>query len=302
MAATFRRLYAQRELALPPEAPQATLLARPELLRTIAAAAAAAAPLETAGPLLGRVQQSWDGERLVPLVSILGTVPPGPALNGRHESVSLGAGGDGERAASALRWWRSTTGLELVHLGDWHAHPAGDCELSPGDLKTARKLKVLSESPVWIAAVAVSSSEPWERVDAASPLVNYQRDLCVTAELCFHQVRAQTVEPLPVAFTGALPQLPPLPWHIGDPARFAAECRLLAGAGFRTEIEAARDGRIGLMLRLRREGGRATVVYTAPNHPQRAPELFDERGLRLALRREWSPNLFLVDTVKEVGR
>ena len=246
------------------------------------------------------MQQSWDGERLVPLVSILGTVPPGPALNGREASVSLGRDGDGERAASALRWLRSTSGLELVHLGDWHAHPAGYCELSSGDLKTARKLQAASESPVWIAAVAVSSCEPWEKVDASSRLIHFQHDLYVTAELRFYQVQARTFEPLPVTFSDSLPLLPPLPWHINDPARFAGECRLLAAAGFKTEIDAPRDGRAGLMLRLRREGGRAIVVYTAPNYPRKAPELSDERGRRLALRGEWSPNLFLVDVVKEL--
>jgi len=302
MAALLRRFYVPRELAPPPAPPRATVLARPELLSTIADVAAAAAPLETAGPLLGRVQQSWDGKKLAPLVSILGTVPPGPALYGRYASVSLGEGSDGERAASALRWLRETTGLELVHLGDWHAHPGGYCELSAGDLKTAQELQAMSESSVWIAAVAVSSCEPREEIDASSQPVHYQHDLYVTAELRFYQVRARTLEPLPVTFTSAIPLLPPLPWHVSDPVRFAGECRLLDAAGFKTEIEAPRDGRIGLMLRLRRDGGRAIVVYTAPNYPHKAPELFNERGLRLALRGEWSPNLFLVDVVKEGER
>jgi hypothetical protein len=114
MSAPLPRYGVTREpVPTTPVPPRATLLARPELLRTIADAAAVAAPRETGGPLIGRVQQSWDGEKLAPLVSIFGTVPPGPALDGRRGSVSLGAGNDGERAASALRWLRETSGLAI---------------------------------------------------------------------------------------------------------------------------------------------------------------------------------------------
>jgi hypothetical protein len=160
----------------------------------------------------------------------------------------------------------------------------------------------MSESPIWIAAIAVSSWEPREEIDTSHELVHYEHDLYVTAELRFWQVRGRTLEPLPVTFTEALPQLPPLPWHISDPARFAGECRLLAAAGFKIEIEAPRDGRAGLMLRLTREGGRAIEVYTGPNHPREAPELVGERGRWPVRRRDWSPDLFLVDVVRGLER
>ena len=283
-----------------PASPPATVLARPELVLTIAEIAAAAGELETGGPLLGRVQRSWNGRNLAPLVSILGTVPPGPLLDGRRASVALGRDSDGERAASALRWLRDTTELELVHVGDWHAHPSGYCEASEGDWKTARRLQDASAAEVWIVAVAVSRRELHRKIGVASGLVSFQEDVFGGAELRFHELRGGRLEVLEPTFSTAIPQLPPLPWHITNPARFACECRLLAAAGYRVSIEAPKSGPVGLKLRLEREDEPAFELFTGVGYPKKAPELYDGRGLRLALRRDWAPDLFLIDALKEV--
>ena len=147
------------ELAVPP----VTLVVRPEVLRSIAAFAGASPGRETGGPLIGSVQRSWDerGDRLI--VAVLATVPPGPALQAGAAHVGMGHGGDGERAASALRWWRAVTGIDLRHLGDWHKHDSGSPEPSAGDVATARRMRSQIDAPVWLMAVGVGNGGPWTR-------------------------------------------------------------------------------------------------------------------------------------------
>ncbi|MGH3033965.1 MAG: hypothetical protein ACRDON_05330, partial [Gaiellaceae bacterium] len=127
MKVPILRRRARPQLPLQRVAPvvPATVLVRPDVLRSIRLACGGAGDRETGGPLIGTVQRSWEpeGERLI--VAVLGTLSPGPGMRARSSSVALGALGDGERAASALRWWRSATRLDLVHIGDWHLHPSG---------------------------------------------------------------------------------------------------------------------------------------------------------------------------------
>src|SRR5919198_4615683 len=111
----------RRRRAEPARAPSiARVLLHRDVLRTVASAAAASDSCETAGPLFGLVQRSWNGRSFDRVACVLGTVSVG---RGGPSSVSLGQRGEGERAASALRWLRSVTGLDLIHLGDWHTHP-----------------------------------------------------------------------------------------------------------------------------------------------------------------------------------
>ena len=285
-----------------PRAAPATLLVRPELVRTIAVAAAGAGPLETGGPLFGTVHRSWTGSHLAPVVSVLGTVAPGPEVRGRLSSVSLGAGNDGQRAASALRWLRATTGLDLVHLGDWHAHPSGPCGPSGGDVKTAEAMRTESGAPVWLSTVAVSRRDWGEDVAAIKEAARYSRERLETAEVRFYQSLGRSLVPVQVQIEGgAIPRLPPLPWHVADPVRFAAECRLLDAAGFKTAIDASPNGQPGLALRVQRNSGRPLTIVTGLGYPLQAPELRDEQGRRIALRVPFSPDRFLVDLVREVS-
>lgn len=306
MALRLSRLVAQdtgvRRAATPAPAP-ATLAVRPEVVRAIAAATGAAGDRETGGPLFGTVQRSWNGAGFAPLVSVLGTVPPGLDVRGELSSVSLGAEDDGERAASALRWLRRATGLDLVHLGDWHAHPSGACEPSAGDVATAAAMRAESGAPVWLTAIAVGSSERSEDISTVKSTVRSQRTRVVTADVRFYQAVGRGLVPVVASVEeSVIPRLPALPWHLAAPVRFSAECRLLDAAGYRLALDGSANDRPGVCLRVQRDGSSPLTVVTDLSYPRTEPEVRDERGRRLALRRAWSPDRFLVDVVREVDR
>ena len=97
------------------------------------------------------------------------------------------------------------------------------------------------------------------------------------------------------------PKLPPLPWHITDPARFAAECRLLLANGFRPALQPVMPGaRPAVILRLERDGGDPLTVETGLRHPCEEPLVRDAGGRRIRLRSAWSPERFIVDLLREV--
>jgi len=297
--------FARPANASPPAAkpaPAVTLVARPELLRTIATCTAGSGRLETGGPLIGTVQRSWDGASTRLIVSILGTVPPGPAVRASYGSVAMGRGADGERAASALRWWRDVTGLELVHLGDWHKHPSGMPEPSGGDRMTAQKMRADSPAPVWLTAVAVCAMRRSQDFEAAGEFARFTRAWAQSGQVRFYQATdGKGLVRVPVRLEdGVIPQLPALPWHIVDPSRFAAECRLLHAAGFTVAIDAATPGgRPGISLRLLSDGARPVTVVTGSRYPHQPPVLCDERGDPMKLRSQWSRDHFLVDLVRK---
>jgi hypothetical protein len=253
----------------------ARVLMRPEVLRVIGDCAAGSSRAETGGPLVGTVQRSWEGEPPALIVSVLGTVPPGPAVRGDPSSVSLGVERDGERAVAALRWWRAVTGIELGHLGDWHVHPGGFPKPSRGDEMTACRMHAESPAPIWLAGIATGDSAP--RFYRATAL----------AGLAHVPVRVEHE---------AIPALPALPWNITDPPRFAAECRLLHASGYTTSIAAAGESP-DLTLQLRRDGGAPITVVTGPHYPQEPPSVLDGSGRRLVPRGRWSAEQFLVDIV-----
>ena len=127
------------------------------------------------------------------------------------------------------------------------------------------------------------------------------RERCETTEVRFFQAKEPGLLPVPVRVEAeAIPCLPPLPWHIADPARFAAECRLLDAAGFKTGIDTTAPGeRLGLRLRAQRDGGRPLTAVTGLRHPHDEPVLLDDRGRPVALAKRWTPTRFLVDLVRE---
>jgi hypothetical protein len=286
----------------PRPAPPATVLVRPEIFRTIAGATLAAGECETGGPLIGTVLRSWDGPRSRLLVSILGTVPPGPRVRRAPSSVALGRSADGERAASALRWWRSVTGLDLLHLGDWHRHPSGSPEPSGGDRATARRMRAASAAPVWLTAIAVSEHASKTEARAEGNAARFSRTWAGMGTVRFYrEVDGAGLVRVPIRVEGdAIPGLPALPWHIAAPARFAAECRLLDAAGLSLAIDASSGERPGLALRIDGDGAHPLTVVTGPRYPHEAPRAFDGRGRRVKPRAPWSPDRFLVDLVDEV--
>jgi hypothetical protein len=277
----------------------ATVLVRPEVIESVRLACSGAGDHETGGPLVGTVQRSSEpgGERLI--VGVLGTVSPGPGLRADPASVALGASADGERAASALRWWRKTTGLDLVHLGDWHLHPSGCSDPSGGDVFTAERMLRESAAPLWLTAIAARFEDRDEALETKAHVVRLSSEHRSTLELAFHREVGRThLARTPMRVDGtALPRLPALPWHVADPVRFAVECRLLDAEGFKTAISADGGGR--LELRLSRDG-RAVTVTTGSGYPQEAPKLADDRRWRVRAN-GWSPDRFLVDLVKDAA-
>jgi hypothetical protein len=294
----------RRRGAHPPRPAPATLLVHPDVLGTVASAVSSAGELETGGPLLGTVQRSWDKRPGPPrqIVSLLGTVPPGPALRASEAWVSMGPGADGERAASAIRWWRAVTGLDLLHLGDWHKHDSALPEPSAGDRETARRMAAETTGPLWLAAVAIGEHSEKREVDAEDNRVQIGRSATDSEQVRFY--RADVVAglmPIPVRIEGdAIPGLPTLPWHVADPGRFASECRLLAAAGFAVAIEPSDSGpRPGLLLRLRSHTRPGLTILTGPDHPVSPPVVRDASGRRMKPDGPWSAGRFLADLLTE---
>lgn len=288
-----------------PAPPRITLMVRPEVIRSIAAACAASSDDETGGPLIGTLQPSWDGDRARFIVAVLGTIDPGPDLSAGPASVGMGKLGDGERAASALRWWRGVTGLDLRHLGDWHKHPSGSPHPSGGDRETARRMCANNGASPWLTAIAVC-----ERDEAENLTPNLDGNARFTimgsnsGEIAFYRADGQTglARVATRVEADAIPRLPDLPWHVSDPARFAAECRLLEMAEFGVAIESAVSaGRPVLVIRLQPEHGSPITVITKPDYPFTAPEIVDRRGRSIPVR-GWGPARFLVDVALEVAR
>jgi hypothetical protein len=216
--------------------------------------------------------------------------------------VALGRSADGERAASAIRWWRQVTGIDLLHLGDWHKHHSGLPEPSGGDHETAVEMQAESASPVWLSAIAVGKGSETEKTGAEGNLASIAGTSAAAHHVRFYRAAGRAgLVPITVRVeTHALPRLPELPWHILDPARFAAECRLLQAAGFTPAI-AAEDSRRrpGLTLRLGRNGKPPLTVVTGPSYPHEPPVLRDGNGRRVRTRALWSSQRFLVDLVKK---
>jgi hypothetical protein len=278
----------------------------PNLLRTIARAVSSSGELETGGPLFGTLQRSWPDRPGPPnlIASLLATVPPGPALRADEGWVSLGRQADGERAASALRWWRAVTGIDLVHLGDWHKHHASMPEPSPGDRSTAARMAAATDSPLWLAAIAVGDHSQKEETEAKDNRAGIVRSTADCEQVRFYRaVTGLGLKPVTVLVAGdALPALPALPWHVAHPARFAAECRLLAAVGFGIAIEASDSlARPGLTLRLRSETRPGFTIVTGPGFPIEAPLARDAAGKRLKTSGTWSAARFLVDLLPEEG-
>jgi len=282
----------------------ATVLLRPEVLRTISVGVARAGDDETGGPLFGTVQRTWDGDRYCFVAALLGTLPPGPGVDGCPGSVGLGARGDGERAASALRWLRETTGLDLLHCGDWHRHPFGSPQPSGGDQRTAREMWELTASALWLTAIAVDDVASEQNAGAEGNAVTLSRRQRLEQEVRFYQeCGPRGLVPVRVRIDAETsPKLPPLPWYVLDPARFAAECRLLLAGCFRPALQPLLPGaRPAVILRLERDGGDPLTVETGLRHPYEEPLVRDARGHRIRLRTPWSPERFIVDLLREVA-
>src|SRR5450759_118424 len=190
-----------------------------------------------------------------------------------------GAGHDplGGRVRGGERDRRAAAGSRPAPVGR-HPIPMGRPEPSTGDRATARKMRALAATPVWIAGVAADTA-----ISEEDTIVKGNSVVSTVTRGHAHEVRfylqceAGGLVPMRLRVeTDALPALPPLPWHILDPARFAVECRLLQAAGFATAIQQAPAGSsLGTTLQVRRADGRYLTVQTGMHHPHDEPTMRD---------------------------
>ena len=300
-----RKRVPTRSTNSPPPDPPVTLVVHSDVIRSVTAAAAASPSRETGGPLIGTIQPSWVDGRRGFIVAVLATVDPAGTLAAGPASVGLGRSGDGERSASALRWWRDVTGLDLRHLGDWHKHLGGPPRPSEGDRVTALRMSSESAAPVWLSAIAVCDRADDEDLVGAGHCAHLTVVGSTSGEVGFFRAtNRRGLTPIAARVEDELiPTLPPLPWHVADPMRFMAECRLLAAEGFKVAIEPTMvNGGAGLKVRIRPKDGAPLTLATAAGYPLRPPKAFDDRGRPISLHSEWSPYRFLVDVAKEAAR
>jgi hypothetical protein len=163
---------------------------------------------------------------------------------------------------------------------------------------TAKRMLAASDAGVWLVAIAVGDGRWRDRLDTDGHLARLCSGWDSCQEVRFYREVGRSQPPeVPIRVEHhALPRLPRLPWHLTDPQRFVAECRLLDAAGFKTAIGSP-DGGTELTLRLQRNG-RTVTVATGPRYPRQAPALIDDRGRRVECR-DWSAGRFLVDLVRE---
>jgi hypothetical protein len=163
-------------------------------------------------------------------------------------------------------------------------------------------MRAETPAPLWLAAIAVGERSEKERTEAEGNRVRVARTAVDCEHVRFYRAVAGVgLMPVPVRIEAhALPGLPALPWHVADPVRFAAECRLLAAAGFSVAIEPYDSrGCPGLALNLRRDGKPVLTAITRWGYPAEPPLLRDANGRRLKTGGLWSPNRFLVDLVRK---
>lgn len=293
----------RREIRLPSRSvPPITVVIRPEVVQSIARNAGRARDDETGEPLIGTVQPSWEGQGGRLIVAVLGSIPPGPHMRSSIASVDFGGRGDGDRAASALLWWRKVTGLDLRHLGDWHKHRVGFVEPSNGDRRQAQRMKHQSGSAVWLTAIAVCArAHSGKSAPNGRSLVLSDGNATRGEVRFYRETEASGLVSTPVRVEGrALPALPQLPWNITDAVRFTAECRLLNAAGFATAIEPSiTDSGAGIKLRVTSRDGKQVTITTTVRYPFEAPAVTRNGLSRPITVREWSPTRFLIDLVKD---
>jgi hypothetical protein len=267
----------------------------PALLDPITVACRLAGGHELGGPLFGVVEPSWDTAP-EPHVTLLATLPPDGDLDGHPDSVTLGGARDGQRAVAALRWWRKVTGMQILHVGDWHLHPGRLRQPSGGDEETALQMLAESAAGTWIVAIAVSSCHPRHRIEATAGSCSVADGREHDLELGFFRATSGGLMRCPVAIDASLPALPPLPWHLQDPSRLKVELRLLAAAGYRVRLaEAARGIATGPMIEVALNGTVVATALTPREYPLIPPVLVVNGRHTTPI---WHPGRFIIDGIR----
>lgn len=269
----------------------------PQVLADIEEACLAAGDHETGGPLLGRVERSWNGERLVEQISVLSTVAPGSDVDGRPAAVTLGGAEHGERAAAIARWWGKVTGVRLQHLGDWHLHPSGVAEPSSGDHRTAHDMLSSSATGVWLVGIALAQVESETRQGTNKHRWSSSEVLRTEVQLGMFNTTDKKLEPCRFAPDEKLITMPPLPWHLLDGERLALEVRLLRAQGRQVFVAPPMPGvAAGPTLRIDAEGCPSLVIGTPLSFPREPPAILLGEHSRTP---RWSGRRYLADIVAE---
>jgi hypothetical protein len=136
--------------------------------------------------------------------------------------------------------------LELQDVGDWHRHPGDMNYPSPGDLGTA--ISTLMDSRLGVhhliaPIVTVQNKRgglfKWEgmAVSHADPDYSVGIDFYYISRRMLRQGLRQFVHVQPVIVEDdLLPCLPPLSWHLNNPARFRQEYDLLVNYGCEVRV------------------------------------------------------------------
>jgi hypothetical protein len=162
----------------------------------------------------------------------------------------------------------------------------------------------LTAAPLWLTAIAVDEATSEQEAGAEDNVVTLTRSQRLEEEIHFYQeCEPRGLVPVRVRIDAETPpKLPPLPWYIVDPARFAAECRLLVANGFRPSLRPLMPGaRPAVVLRLERDGHDPLTVETGLRHPYEEPLVRDGQGRRIRRRSAWSTERFIVDLLREVA-
>lgn len=286
-----------RDLLHCAQAPPVEVHVHPVVLEDIERECLQVEEVETGGPLLGRVERSWDGQRLGTKVILLATVAPAADVDGEPAAVTLGGQQHGVRSAAAARWWSKVTGEPLLHLGDWHLHPAGLPGPSSGDERTAQEMVDGSPSAIWLVGIALAEASAEHKTDATHRCWTATQTSRTRVEVRMLITGSKRLKSCRVIPDYSVPALPPLPWEITDPARLAVEVRLLHAAGWTVCIAPPVAGVVaGATLRLRAANGAEHVVFTPVHFPHESPELLD--GDRISTPK-WTATQCLADLLKE---
>ncbi len=251
---------------------------------------------ETGESLIGLPVQTAG--RIEPDLFVLDTIAPDNSAVRRGAYFEQGDDLQGDIFNWLYDNWNAVRGkvseprwnVPLSHLGDWHKHPGTLTEPSWGDTDTALDHVLDKEAgkPYLLAILATvwdrqqaHISDEFESLILGESPIKVDIDESTTIRLdCWYMGRrtrrfvhlTPTVQP-----DAALPNLPPVSWHLSTPARVNQEVETLSNAGYAVSLEEFdADGQPPreLCLTLARRGGeRILIVITQADYPRTMPTI-----------------------------
>lgn len=176
--------------------------------------------------------------------------------------------------AVAAKW-----DLPLLHLGDWHKQPGDLINPSRGDFRTAKSFMKAVDLDAMLTPI-VTYSEPSDVDVGVNTILAADATLGLTVRIDFWIIhkqgsRFEPVQPL-ITENQDLPRLPPIPWHLANPARYKQELALLAAGGIIVldivQRQMQQHPPLDTCLVLQRQHASYVIIaVTAASYPYRAP-------------------------------